>query len=605
MKRSISAPLESIFVLAGLVLPAFVLALVFASPSWAQPSTQPRIQAADVTYAGTVTLPTGIGNPNSIAVSADGLTMYIGCYGASFNTGIATVTIPSLGGTAVLVSGCSTLPNLNLVHMNCNFNNCPPATAYLDIIPSGIIPYGGRIIVSGTAYYDGSSGQYQSMWYGSSTSHTGPVPVVVTDVGQWTDSVTRYKQSFVSGFSGMIPTEWRTLFGGPALAGGCCFPIIFGRSLGPSASVFDPDNVGVVSPVPAKMIVGYPYEHSTLGRWEDSPPASSVTVPGGPYYGGSNQMGSVGFPSGTRSVLFTGRNSNTMCYGPGTSNPALVGTINPAVSAYPYCLDIFDTGQGNHGYSATAADSYRPTMWAYDANDLLRVKTGELKPWEVFPYAKWDLPGLPITAPYYLRAGWFDEATNRYYVGDTSTNVIHVFDIAIGTNPIPVNCVETAGLWGPGAQPLGWSAWTFLNATQESRYRTRTWTQTVAAANGGTACTFTTGGLNSTAPETVTEIRTTQTSFGVVVSGATVTCTLDVEAFEVPPGTGWVVQFSRRLIDGVTAPWTDHGTPVTTSPYQMSRQVALGNYEVRAIWSKVASTDVPAVTTYPAWACVP
>ena len=62
-------------------------------------------------------------------------------------------------------------------------------------------------------------------------------------------------------------------------------------------------------------------------------------------------------------------------------------------------------------------------MWAYDANDLLAVKQGTKQPWDVQPYAKWTLPGMPIDGVTNLmRAGYYDPATRRLYVGSTDSH---------------------------------------------------------------------------------------------------------------------------------------------------------------------------------------
>ena len=130
------------------------------------------------------------------------------------------------------------------------------------------------------------------------------------------------RAGMVAGYMGVIPPEWRALLGGPALTGQCCIPIIGRSSFGPSVSVFDPAQLGAQATVPSTMLIGYPIEHQTLGAWDANPPST--------YYGGTDQMGSVAFPAGTRSVLFTGRHGDQFCYGPGTGNPALVGTLDPA-----------------------------------------------------------------------------------------------------------------------------------------------------------------------------------------------------------------------------------------------------------------------------------
>ena len=82
-------------------------------------------------------------------------------------------------------------------------------------------------------------------------------------------------------------------------------------------------------------------------------------------------MGGLVFPAGTRSVLFFGKQGvGTFCYGPGTSNQALVGTIAPGF-VDPYCYDPVDDSKGTHAYP------YIYQVWAYDANDLAAAKAGQ------------------------------------------------------------------------------------------------------------------------------------------------------------------------------------------------------------------------------------
>jgi hypothetical protein len=422
------------------------------------PQQQPLIQSNDVKYLGTVTLPGGM-LPNALAV--DGDLMYVGIYlpnPSPIRTGPAVVKLPSSGlGNATLVQAFTPLPNLNKVHRG---------GTYTDIINGGILPWQGKLITSGWTYYDGSGGQIRSHWTGTSTSQNGPYAMQVTDIPLNYDGTGR--MSMVGGYMGIIPPEWRSLFGFTGLTGQCCIPIISRSSYGPSVSAFDPLQVGIIEPIPARMLIGYPDEHKTLGVWDAKPP--------GTYYGGTDQLGSVGFPSNTRSVLFTGRHGDQFCYGPGTGDINLVGTPGPG--AYPYCYDPYDPNQGNHG------PPYRPTMWAYDANDLLLVKNGTKKPWEVFPYAKWTLPGLLINQPYYLRAGWYDDIKRRYYVGDTSSPIIHVFEIGLGgLPPTPINC---DGTWSTWTRVVG-SESTCIDKKRNYQER-RDFTIITPASGGGTAC---------------------------------------------------------------------------------------------------------------------
>ncbi len=371
-----------------------------AGMSAQSPQSQPLVQAGNVVHLGVIKAPNGAGlgaGPNGMAV--DGDIWYFGCNYA----GAAVLTLPPLGGTAQVTSPCATFPNIDQVH---------PTDRH--VVTGGVLPWLGRVVTSAYVYYDGSGLGARSHWAGTNVaSLSGPYKVGTDRAGM------------VGGYMGVIPPEWRTLLGGPALTGQCCIPIIGRSSFGPSVSVFDPADLGVQATIPSTMLIGYPIEHQNLGRWDASPPST--------YYGGTDQLGSVSFPAGTRSILFTGRHGDWWCYGPGTPNQALVGTIDPSVSKYPYCYDPLDPYQGNHG------PPYRPTMWAYDANDVIAVKQGTKKPWDVQPYAKWTLPGMPIDGVTNLmRAGYYDPATRRLYVGSTDSLTVHVFEITNAVIPPPV-----------------------------------------------------------------------------------------------------------------------------------------------------------------------
>src|SRR5213080_2377979 len=85
-----------------------------------------------------------------------------------------------------------------------------------------------------------------------------------------------------------------------------------------------------------------------------------------------------------KGVLFDGtQGTGKFCYGEGTDDPSLDGKPTPDGSIY--CYDPDDSSKGTHGYP------YVAKVWAYDANDLVRVRHGHLRPWRVRPYAVWTL----------------------------------------------------------------------------------------------------------------------------------------------------------------------------------------------------------------------
>lgn len=235
--------------------------------------------------------------------------------------------------------------------------------------------------------------------------------------------------AFVDGYMADIPAQWQSDFGGPALTGNCCLSIISRTSLGPAVSVFDPADLGVEDPVPATPLVGYPIDHPTLGTYGDQ--ADDV------LFNGSMAINGVVFPRGTRTVLFFGRRgTGTFCYGEGVTDPELDFTNCDA--EYPdvlCCYDPASASKGGHAYP------YVYLALAYDALDLLSVKNGEKQPWEVVPYAEWQLE-LPFAQESAAILGAaYDPATQRIYVTQDGGDrpgccghlpVVHVYEIDAG-----------------------------------------------------------------------------------------------------------------------------------------------------------------------------
>jgi|GEM_PF-1557664 len=232
--------------------------------------------------------------------------------------------------------------------------------------------------------------------------------------------------AFVDGYMTPIPKAWQTEFGGPALTGNCCLSIISRTSFGPAVSVFDPDDLGLESPVLATPLVGYPSGHTTLGTYGDQNPDS--------LYNGSMEIKGVVFPSNSRSVLFFGRRGvGDFCYGFGVSDPALhktqCSTEYPTVDC---CYDLASSSKGGHSYP------YKYQVFAYDALDLLSVKAGEKQPWDIMPYGVWELE-LPFTTESASISGVaYDPVTQRIYVSQYGADrpgccgrlpVIHVFEV--------------------------------------------------------------------------------------------------------------------------------------------------------------------------------
>jgi len=202
---------------------------------------------------------------------------------------------------------------------------------------------------------------------------------------------------------GTVPFEWQALLGGPALTGNCCRSIISKHSFGPAVSVFDPEDIDREKRIAAETLVHYT-SRNQLGSGETSK---------NPFFNRATRVEGVAFPDNTRSVLFFGKHgTGEFCYGTGSE-----------------CGDAARSQKGNHAYP------YVYQVWAYDANDLLRVKRGKMQPYRVLPYDIWQIE-LPQEVDNAHDTGGvaFDPASRNLYFSQIRGDVkhlplIHVFRI--------------------------------------------------------------------------------------------------------------------------------------------------------------------------------
>jgi len=111
------------------------------------------------------------------------------------------------------------------------------------------------------------------------------------------------------------------------------------------------------------------------------------------------------------------------CYGDGTSDATLAGL--PAGDGNIWCYDPTDGSKGVHGYP------YHSYVWAYNVNDLITVRAGSKAPWDVVPYAVWQLPDLNGSS---IGGAAYDPASGRIFVsqllGDDVLPLIHVYRVS-------------------------------------------------------------------------------------------------------------------------------------------------------------------------------
>lgn len=303
---------------------------------------------------------------------------------------LAEIGIPPLNGTASVLQNFVDPTAGRLASIN-------PSDSNAKVI-GGTLVFGEKLVVSAYSYYDGAGSQMLSHFVRSlnltDPGVTGPVRVGPLGAG------------FYSGYMGVIPQEWQSRLGGPALTGNGALNVISRTSHGPAVFAFDPERLSATG---AQPLVYYPADHATLGPWGVA----------NQYFSGADSVKGVALVPGTSTLLFFGRHGTTFCYGPGTSDESLRG--RPSGMGDPWCYDPTDRSKGVHGYP------YVPFVWAYDAQDLAAVRAGARKPWDVVPYAGWTLPGMRAR----IGGAAIDPTTGQIYVSEMFGNgtlpSIHVF----------------------------------------------------------------------------------------------------------------------------------------------------------------------------------
>ncbi len=397
----------------------------------AQPSTQPLVQQADLVYQGAFRVPLPDWDPNgngtTFAYAGSGLA-FNPAHTSLFLTGhdayqlTGEISIPAVGTGAVgsLVAATLLQPLVDVAEGR-RRTLCNPTDPNAQKI-GGYQVYGGKFYFTCFSYYDGGHTQILSHFVSGldlsvTGDVTGPFQVGTTIAGS-------PSSGFVAGYMGDVPQAWQAALGGPVFTGLCCVAIVGRTSSGPSVSTINPADIGVTNPVPMNWLLGYPITNPLGGFY---------TV--NPYYNGSTEIHGVVMPVDTRSVLFFGRHGTTFCYGAGTSNAALDHLPVPNEPGVIYCYDPDDPSKGTHGYP------YLYQVWAYDANDLVAVKAGTVKPWEVKPYAVW-----PIVLPYttwstHINGAAYDPTTQRIFLeqgfGNGAKPVIHVLKVTLTVPPPP------------------------------------------------------------------------------------------------------------------------------------------------------------------------
>jgi hypothetical protein len=382
-------------------------------------STAPLIQSSDMTYLGAFALPSWAGKASGaygtswFEYGGHALTFYhdpqtgkrtLFMEGHAHNPGqVAQVEIPS---AHVKSTNWGSLPMAPLLQPFASIPSAPDPSSCMGN-PSfiyGMLAYGGRLIVGAACSYGGSQ----------TTSHGAHSLNLQNSAfqGFYGFSGAAAPPRALGGPMTTIPSEWQTLFGGPALTGLFGVSVTGSTSAGPAATVFNPNHVGVVNPIPGKTVLFYPLTNPACGPEHCEAVQTNV-------YNLTTVYGGMAFPRGSRSVLFvTAHGTGCYWYGGWDQN-----SLGPCPSPDPYLQDV----KGPH------APPYQYQVLAYDANDLLAVKNGTKQVWEPEPYAVIKLDGMPYSDNDKIKGAAFDPETGRLYITqDYGTNPrVEVYQITV------------------------------------------------------------------------------------------------------------------------------------------------------------------------------
>jgi hypothetical protein len=371
---------------------ASVAVFALCSTSAHGQSTPPRVSSSSFQYLGSFKVPSVAGNGftyggSALAFNPARRSLYI--VGHVHDQDVAEISIPAIGGTATVLQPLRDALGGRLSSIGSGQSRI-----------GGQLVHNGRLHLSGFLFYDAEGSQRLSHFVRSTdltvAGVTGPVSVGSLGAG------------FYSGYMAPVPSEWQSRLGGPAITGNCCLSIISRTSFGPAAFAFDPDN----PQAGARPLVYYTDQHQTLGRYGASG--------SNPVFNGTTRITGVFLPQGTSSLVFFGSTGiGNYCYGEAAE-----------------CGDPTNNWKGEHAYP------YRAYMWAYDVNDLIAVREGRSAPWDVRPYATWELPDFgAVGADFATGGAAYDEASKTLYlseiVGDGEKPLIHVYRLAVQTAPPP------------------------------------------------------------------------------------------------------------------------------------------------------------------------
>jgi hypothetical protein len=249
---------------------------------------------------------------------------------------------------------------------------------------NGLLVYQGNLFLSAANdySYDPTGAHWSRSKNLSLTGRVSPQYTIFGDQGYSSARLT-------SGYMCHVPDEFDSVLGGPALTGWIAASIVSATSDGPAAFAFDPAKLSSGINVASTLLVypdGKNLQKSISGQTQN-------------IWNWTSMVRGCVIPNGTRSVLFLGSHGiGEFQYGVGGSSGHTNTT--PVTAIY----DPSDDSTGEHAWP------YRYQVWAYDVNELAKVRRGDLKPYQPQPYAVWQ-----FTIP-------FEKNNDRHNTGGIAYN---------------------------------------------------------------------------------------------------------------------------------------------------------------------------------------
>lgn len=233
----------------------------------------------------------------------------------------------------------------------------------IDVV-AGMQYINGQLLVNGFNYYDASGGATHTTLVVKAASN-----LAGSAVGGFHSLVGR---AHASGWISPVPEAWQSELGGPYITGHSSGdPIISRLSVGPSAFVFNPLSPSLGSLAPSSIPT------TTLMDFSLTNPIGIGTKDNATYLNNSDRT----------NTLWNHLSKAT--YGfivPGTRSYLTLGYTGGLTSGVGYKATQ-NNGNICSGYCAYDASDYYSYYWLFDMNDLLKVKSGAMKPYQVMPYS--------------------------------------------------------------------------------------------------------------------------------------------------------------------------------------------------------------------------